>query len=118
MIVHELRVHQVELEMQNDELRKAQVELEQSRSKYAELFDFAPVGYLVFDANGLVVEANLTAAVHARLGSEAARSASPSACTSAPRQPGHVAAPLPTRLQDRQEPAVRDRGARQEIRPA
>ncbi len=62
VVVHELRVHQVELEMQNEELRKAQVELEQSRSKYAELFDFAPVGYLVFDANGLVVEANLTAA--------------------------------------------------------
>ena len=62
VVVHELRVHQVELEMQNDELRKAQVELEQSRTKYAELFDFAPVGYLVFDSNGLVVEANLTAA--------------------------------------------------------
>lgn len=61
VIVHELRVHQVELEMQNDELRKAQVELEQSRTKYAELFDFAPVGYLVFDPNGLIVEANLTA---------------------------------------------------------
>jgi PAS domain S-box-containing protein len=68
VVVHELRVHQVELEMQNEELRKAQVELEQSRSKYAELFDFAPVGYLVFDANGLVVEANLTAA--AMLGSD------------------------------------------------
>ncbi len=61
-LVHELRVHQVELEMQNDELRKAQVELEQSRSKYAELFDLAPNGYLVFDPGGLVVEANLTAA--------------------------------------------------------
>jgi PAS domain S-box-containing protein len=62
VLVHELRVHQIELEMQNDELRKAQTELEQSRTRYAELFDFAPVGYLVFDPNGLVVEANLTAA--------------------------------------------------------
>jgi PAS domain S-box-containing protein len=62
VVVHELRVHQVELEMQNDELRTTQTELEQSRSKYAELFDFAPVGYLVFDSNGLVLEANLTAA--------------------------------------------------------
>ena len=60
-LVHELRVHQVELEMQNEALREAQVDLEQSRTKYAELFDFAPVGYLVFDTNGTVVEANLTA---------------------------------------------------------
>ena len=60
-LVHELRVHQVELEMQNESLRQAQVDLEQSRTKYAELFDFAPVGYLVFDRNGIVVEANLTA---------------------------------------------------------
>jgi len=61
VLVHELRVHQIELEMQNDELRRTQTELEQSRSKYAELFDFAPVGYLVFDTGGIVVEANLTA---------------------------------------------------------
>jgi PAS domain S-box-containing protein len=62
VVVHELRVHQIELQMQNEELREAQVELEQSRSRYAELFDFAPIGYLVFNAGGLVVEANLTAA--------------------------------------------------------
>jgi PAS domain-containing protein len=61
-LMHELRVHQVELEMQNESLRQAQVEMEQSRTKYAELFDFAPVGYLVFDGDGMVVEANLTAA--------------------------------------------------------
>ena len=60
-LLHELRVHQVEMEMQNETLRQAQVELEQSRTKYTDLFDFAPVGYLVFDGNGMVVEANLTA---------------------------------------------------------
>ncbi len=60
-LVHELRVHKVELEMQNESLRQAQVDLEQSRAKYTELFDFAPVGYLVFDHHGIVEEANLTA---------------------------------------------------------
>ncbi len=60
-LVHELRVHQVELEMQNESLRQAQVDLEQSRTKYTDLFDFAPVGYLVFDRTGVVEEANLTA---------------------------------------------------------
>jgi len=60
-LLHELRVHQVEMEMQNETLRQAQVELEQSRTKYTDLFDFAPVGYLVFDGDGVVVEANLTA---------------------------------------------------------
>jgi PAS domain S-box-containing protein len=61
VVIHELRVHQLELQLQNEELRKAQVELEQSRARYAELFDFAPVGYLVFDPNGLIAESNLTA---------------------------------------------------------
>jgi len=61
-LVHELRVHRVELKMQNESLRQAQTDLEQSRTKYTDLFDFAPVGYLVFDRNGIVVEVNLTAA--------------------------------------------------------
>ncbi len=60
--VHELRCHQIELEMQNEQLRQAQDELEESRTKYADLFDYAPVGYLVVDAAGLVLEMNLTAA--------------------------------------------------------
>ena len=58
----ELRTHQIELEMQNEELRSAQLELEASRVKYADLFEFAPIGYLTFDAKGVIQEANVTAA--------------------------------------------------------
>jgi len=60
--VHELRVHQIELEMQNEELRRAQLALEASRAKYSELFDLAPVGYLTLSGKGIVGDANLTAA--------------------------------------------------------
>jgi PAS domain S-box-containing protein len=60
-LVHELSVYQVELEMQNDELRKSREQLEQSRSEYTDLYDFAPVGYLTFDKMGLITRANLTA---------------------------------------------------------
>jgi PAS domain S-box-containing protein len=61
-LVHELEVHQIELEMQNAELRQAREELELSRNKYVELYDFAPVGYFTIDAHGLIDEVNLTGA--------------------------------------------------------
>ena len=61
-VVEELQIHQIELEMQNEELRSIQYELEQSRKKYSDLYDFAPVGYLTINEEGRIVEANLTAA--------------------------------------------------------
>ncbi|HEY6011350.1 MAG TPA: PAS domain S-box protein [Nitrospirota bacterium] len=61
-LVHELGTHQIELELQNEELRAAQVELESSRAKYADLYDFAPVGYFTFDRDGLIKDVNLTGA--------------------------------------------------------
>lgn len=60
-LVHELEVHQVELEMQNQELRETQQLLEKSRDEYSDLFDFAPVGYLIIDEKGTIVNINLTA---------------------------------------------------------
>ena len=61
-IVQELRVHQIELEMQNEELRTSRKELEVSQARYFDLYDLAPVGYVTLSKKGLVLEANLTAA--------------------------------------------------------
>ncbi|MCA9898993.1 MAG: PAS domain-containing protein, partial [Anaerolineales bacterium] len=67
-VIHELRVHQIELEMQNDELRLAQEDLQKTQKKYFDLFNFAPVGYLTLDEKGVVKDINLSGA--AMLGQE------------------------------------------------
>lgn len=61
-LVHELQVHQVELELQNEELCRAKNALEASNARYADLYDFAPVGYFTLDREGLLLEANLRGA--------------------------------------------------------
>ncbi len=61
-VIRELRIHQEELEIQNEELREARAEIESSRERYADLFDFAPVGIMTLTREALVAEANLAAA--------------------------------------------------------
>ena len=60
--LHELRVHQIELEMQNEELRRAQAEIDAARARYFDLYDLAPAGYCTLSEEGLILEANLTLA--------------------------------------------------------
>ncbi len=61
-MLHELRVYQLELELQNEELRCAQTALEAAKERYFDLFDLAPVGYCTTNDQGMVLEANLMAA--------------------------------------------------------
>ena len=61
-VVHDLAVHQIELEMQNEELIRIQEELAESRNNYLSLYDFAPIGYFTLDTKGQVLEVNLTGA--------------------------------------------------------
>ena len=60
--LHDLRVYQVELEMQNEELRRVQGELEAARARYFDLYELAPVGYCTLSDTGQILEANLIAA--------------------------------------------------------
>jgi len=61
-MLHELRVHQIELEMQNEELRRAQAELDAAQARYFNLYDLAPMGYCTLSDQGRILEVNLTAA--------------------------------------------------------
>ena len=58
-LIHELNVYQIELEIQNAELRRVQLELQEARDKYLNLYDFAPTGYFTLDRNSLIVDVNL-----------------------------------------------------------
>jgi PAS domain S-box-containing protein len=61
-LLHDLHVHQLELELQNAALRDVQRALEASHGKYSDLFDLAPIAYVTLDSKGVVIEANLSAA--------------------------------------------------------
>jgi len=71
VLMHELLVHKVELEMQIEELRRVRAELEEARDLYVERYEFAPVGYLIINREGLIDEINLAGA--ALLGIDRAR---------------------------------------------
>lgn len=62
ILIHELRVHQAELLMQNVELRRVEQVADDERRRYQDLYDFAPVGYFTLDERGAISEANLTGA--------------------------------------------------------
>jgi PAS domain-containing protein len=61
-VLHELQVHQIELEMQNESLRQAHATLEEAHDRYLDLYDLSPVGYVTLRRNGRIAEVNLTVA--------------------------------------------------------
>lgn len=61
-LLHELQVHQIELEMQNEELRQANAVAEEALKRYTMLYDFAPMGYFILDSDGTIADLNFTGA--------------------------------------------------------
>ncbi|HEX7499328.1 MAG TPA: histidine kinase, partial [Polyangia bacterium] len=61
-LLHELQVHQIELEMQNEELERSRSEVEEGLARYTDLYEFAPVGYLTLTREGEIRQVNLTGA--------------------------------------------------------
>ena len=70
-LIHELNVHQIELELQNEELRRIQQDLEAARDQYSDLYDFAPVGYITLSESRQIVAANLSFATMIGIGRSA-----------------------------------------------
>src|SRR5690606_9191091 len=62
-LLHELQVHQIELELQNEELKQSALVARQAVEKFTDLYDFAPIGYFSLDPDGRIVEVNLTGTV-------------------------------------------------------
>jgi DNA-binding CsgD family transcriptional regulator len=91
-MLHELQVHQIELEMQNEELRQSRAELEASHERYFDLFDLAPVGYFTLTEDAQILEANLTGSKAA--GRAPKRPAGPAVHpVHPPRRPGRLLPP-------------------------
>ena len=61
-LLHELQVHQIELEMQNEELRNSRVQVEAAVSRYTDIYDFAPVGYFTLKSDGVITQTNFAGA--------------------------------------------------------
>ncbi len=70
-VTHDLQVHQIELALQNEELRETQLKLEESRAQYVDLYDHALTGYFTFDGKGRILAVNLTSSRQLRLGKDA-----------------------------------------------
>lgn len=63
LLMHELMLHKVELEMQNEELKTTHILMEESRDRYVDFYEFAPVGYITLGRDGLIREINLTGCI-------------------------------------------------------